>query len=56
MFYGKRQMFAPDFIQWLESFRYPAYHLERSGDQYELDLRGLLDRDHHVGDSRRSPC
>src|SRR5262245_15732012 len=22
MFYGKRQMFAPDFIQWLEGFRF----------------------------------
>ena len=35
-FYGKRPMFSPDFIQWLEGFRFPAYHLERTGDQYEL--------------------
>ena len=40
MFYGKRQMFAPDFIQWLEGFRFPAYHLERNGDQYELTFEG----------------
>ncbi len=40
MFYGKRQMFAPDFIAWLESFRFPAYHLERRGDQYELTFEG----------------
>ena len=40
MFYGKRQMFAPDFIAWLESFRYPAYHLEERGDQYELTFEG----------------
>ena len=40
MFYGKRQMFAPEFIQWLEGFRFPAYHLERSGDQYELTFEG----------------
>lgn len=40
MFYGKRQMFAPDFIQWLESFRYPPYHLESNGDQYELTFEG----------------
>ena len=40
MFYGKRQMFAPDFIQWLENFRFPAYHLERRGDQYELTFEG----------------
>jgi nicotinate phosphoribosyltransferase len=41
MFYGKRQMFTPDFIQWLEGFRFPPYHLERRGDQYELIFEGL---------------
>jgi nicotinate phosphoribosyltransferase len=40
MFYGKRQMFSPDFIAWLEGFRFPAYHLERKGDQYELMFEG----------------
>ena len=40
MFYGKRQMFAPEFIAWLENFRFPAYHLERRGDQYELTFDG----------------
>ncbi len=40
MFYGKRQMFEPDFIQWLEGFRFPAYNLERKGDQYELFFEG----------------
>jgi nicotinate phosphoribosyltransferase len=40
MFYGKRQMFAPDFIAWLEAFRFPPYHLERRGDQYELTFEG----------------
>ncbi len=40
MFYGKRQMFAPDFIQWLEGFRFPDYHLEKKGDQYELHFQG----------------
>jgi nicotinate phosphoribosyltransferase len=40
MFYGKRQMFAPDFIAWLEAFRFPAYHLERRGDQYWLLFEG----------------
>ena len=39
-FYGKRPMFSPDFIQWLEGFRFPAYHLERTGDQYELTFEG----------------
>jgi nicotinate phosphoribosyltransferase len=40
MFYGKRQMFSPEFIAWLEGFRYPAYHLEKRGDQYELIFDG----------------
>ncbi|MEM9196859.1 MAG: nicotinate phosphoribosyltransferase [Pseudomonadota bacterium] len=39
-FYGKRWMFSPDFIQWLEEFRFPEYHLERRGDQYELTFEG----------------
>ena len=33
-------MFAPDFMPWLESFRFPDYHLERRGDQYELTFEG----------------
>jgi nicotinate phosphoribosyltransferase len=40
MFYGKRQMFSPEFIHWLEGFRFPPYHLERTGDQYELVFEG----------------
>lgn len=40
MFYGKRQMFAPEFIEWLENFRFPAYHIERRQDQYELVFEG----------------
>jgi nicotinate phosphoribosyltransferase len=40
MFYGKRQMFSPDFIAWLESFRFPPYYLERRGDQYVLTFEG----------------
>ena len=40
MFYGKRQMFRPDFVEWLECLRLPAYHLERRGDQYELTFEG----------------
>ena len=39
-FYGKRQMFSPDFMTWLEGFRFPAYNLERRGDQYELIFDG----------------
>lgn len=39
-FYGKRQMFRPDFMDWLEAVRLPAYHLERRNDQYELTFEG----------------
>jgi nicotinate phosphoribosyltransferase len=39
-FYGKRQMFRPDFMEWLENLRLPPYHLERVGDQYELTFEG----------------
>ncbi|WP_170785226.1 nicotinate phosphoribosyltransferase [Ruegeria lacuscaerulensis] len=40
MFYGKRQMFRSDFMEWFENLRLPAYHLERKGDQYELTFEG----------------
>jgi nicotinate phosphoribosyltransferase len=39
-FYGKRWMFGPDFMEWLENFRMPEYRLDRRGDQYELTFRG----------------
>ncbi|MEX0317791.1 MAG: nicotinate phosphoribosyltransferase [Ruegeria sp.] len=39
-FYGKRQMFRPDFMEWFENMRLPPYHLERNGDQYELTFEG----------------
>ncbi len=39
-FYGKRQMFRPDFMEWFEQLRLPPYHLERVGDQYELTFHG----------------
>ncbi|MFK5997815.1 MAG: nicotinate phosphoribosyltransferase [Rhodobacterales bacterium] len=40
MFYGKRQMFQPDFIDWFENLTLPAYHLAQRGDQYELSFEG----------------
>lgn len=40
MFYGKRQMFSPEFVSWFESFRFPPYHLEERGDQLELYFEG----------------
>ncbi len=39
-FYGKRQMFRPDFMEWFENLRLPDYHLEKVGDQYELTFEG----------------
>ncbi len=39
-FYGKRQMFRSDFMQWFENLQLPPYHLERVGDQYELTFEG----------------
>ena len=39
-FYGKRQMFRPDFMEFLEGMRLPAYHLEKRDGQYELTFEG----------------
>ena len=39
-FYGKRQMFRPDFMEWFENLRLPAYHLERVDGQYKLTFEG----------------
>ena len=39
-FYGKRQMFSPEFIAWLESFRFPEYLLEKQDGQYVLTFHG----------------
>lgn len=40
-FYGKRQMFAPEFIAWLSDFRLPEYELRRTPEgQFELTFDG----------------
>jgi len=39
-FYGKTQMFTPDFIGWLETFRLPEYELRVVDGQYELHFHG----------------
>ena len=39
-FYGKRQMFRPDFMEWFEGMRLPAYHLEKRDGQYALTFDG----------------
>jgi len=39
-FYGKRQMFTPEFMDWFEALRLPPYHLEKRNGQYELTFEG----------------
>ncbi len=39
-FYGKRQMFRPDFMEWFEGMRLPPYHLAKRDGQYELTFEG----------------
>ena len=40
MFYGKRQMFTPEFMDWFEALRLPPYTLEKRDGQYELTFEG----------------
>ena len=39
-FYGKRQMFTPEFMDWFEDLRLPPYTLETRDGQYELTFEG----------------
>ncbi len=39
-FYGKRQMFRSDFMEWFEGHKLPDYHLEKRDGQYELTFEG----------------
>jgi nicotinate phosphoribosyltransferase len=39
-FYGKRRMFAPEFIDWLATFQLPDYALRKVDGQYELTFSG----------------
>ncbi|MDG2513039.1 nicotinate phosphoribosyltransferase [Sphingobium yanoikuyae] len=39
-FYGRTQMFSPDFIAWLADFRLPEYELRQVDGQYELRFHG----------------
>ena len=39
-FYGKRQMFRSDFMEWFEKLKLPPYHLEKKAGQYELTFEG----------------
>ena len=39
-FYGKRQMFTPEFMDWFETLHLPDYHLEKYKGQYNLTFEG----------------
>ncbi|WP_336486180.1 nicotinate phosphoribosyltransferase [Methylobacterium nigriterrae] len=39
-FYGTRQMFSAEFMEWLEGFRLPEYELEARDGQYVLTFHG----------------
>ncbi|KEO54444.1 nicotinate phosphoribosyltransferase [Thioclava pacifica] len=39
-FYGKRQMFRSDFMEWFEGYQLPPYTLEKRDGQYELTFEG----------------
>jgi nicotinate phosphoribosyltransferase len=39
-FYGRKQIFEPEFLAWLADFRLPDYELKRKGDQFELEFPG----------------
>ena len=39
-FYGRKQIFDPDFLAWLAGFRLPEYELTKRDGQYELNFRG----------------
>ena len=39
-FYGRKQIFQPDFLAWLADFRLPDYELSRRDGQFELSFHG----------------
>ncbi|OBQ67354.1 nicotinate phosphoribosyltransferase [Mesorhizobium erdmanii] len=39
-FYGRKQIFEPEFLAWLEGFRLPDYELSKHDGQYELTFPG----------------
>ena len=39
-FYGRKQIFEPEFLAWLANFRLPEYELSRKDGQYELHFYG----------------
>lgn len=39
-FYGRKQIFEPEFLAWLQNFRLPGYELTRRDGQFELHFPG----------------
>src|ERR1700678_4377497 len=39
-FYGAKQIFEPEFMEWLAGFLVPEYEVTRRGGQYEFRFRG----------------
>lgn len=39
-FYGRKQIFMPDFLDWLSAFQLPEYELRKEEGQYQLDFHG----------------
>ncbi|MBB6261220.1 nicotinate phosphoribosyltransferase [Paenochrobactrum gallinarii] len=39
-FYGRKQIFQPEFLHWLQDFQLPEYELIRRDGQYELNFHG----------------
>jgi nicotinate phosphoribosyltransferase len=39
-FYGRAQIFAPDFLEWLQDFQLPDYELRKENGQYTLHFQG----------------
>ena len=39
-FYGRKQIFDPEFLEWLAVFQLPEYELRKENGQYRLDFHG----------------
>ena len=39
-FYGRKQIFEPDFLEWLDGFQLPEYELSQKDGQFELTFHG----------------
>ncbi|WP_127520439.1 nicotinate phosphoribosyltransferase [Mesorhizobium sp. Z1-4] len=39
-FYGRKQIFMPEFLDWLSAFQLPEYELRKEEGQYQLDFHG----------------